>query len=135
MVMKFISTERLGKLASLIMLPKVLPQMSSITFAAEVNYGNLGTGSQIDFTLLQKVRAILNSNTTMSFLFPPGVGNYQVILVQDATGGRTVIWPADAKYVGSLQPPAVNTTANSETLVSIYYNGTNTYISTSFVNA
>ena len=67
----------------------------------------------------------------------PGVGNYQIILAQDATGSRTVTWAAgnNPQYVGSATAPAINTTANSYTMVSIHYNITAAWIAAAKVNA
>jgi hypothetical protein len=47
---------------------------------------------------------------------------------QDATGGRTITWPAGTKYAGGVSPPAT-TTANALDIWSIMtYDGGTTYI-------
>ncbi len=47
---------------------------------------------------------------------------------QDATGGRTITWPAGTKYAGGVSPPAT-TTANAIDIWSIMtYDGGTTYI-------
>ena len=47
---------------------------------------------------------------------------------QDATGGRTITWPAGTKYAGGVSPPAT-TTANAVDIWSIMtYDGGTTYI-------
>jgi hypothetical protein len=47
---------------------------------------------------------------------------------QDATGGRTITWPAGTKYAGGVVPPAT-TTANALDIWSIMtYDGGTTYI-------
>jgi len=45
-------------------------------------------------------------------------------MIQDATGGRTVTWPATVKWSGGAQPTWV-TTANAINIANFYYDGTN----------
>ena len=103
-------------------------------FSSEFNAGNSGTAVTLNFANGQKQRLTLNGNATITLSFP-GVGNYQVILVQDATGSRTVTWPGTAAYVGSASAPAINATASGETIVSIYWNGSKAYIAAAKVGA
>ena len=44
--------------------------------------------------------------------------------VQDATGGRTYVWPANCKFAGGAAP-APSTTANYKDTVKFFYDGTN----------
>lgn len=104
------------------------------TFAGEFDAGNSGTTKTITFASGQKQRLRLTGNVTITLSFP-GVGNYQLILLQDATGSRTVTWSGVSRWVGSAAQPAINTAASSETLVSIYYDGTNVYLGAAKVNA
>jgi hypothetical protein len=51
-----------------------------------------------------------------------------IVAKQDATGGRTITWPAGTKYAGGVVPPAT-TTANALDIWSIMtYDGGTTYI-------
>lgn len=106
-------------------------------FSAHYGNGNSGTAATINFSNGNKQGIILTGNATLTLVFP-GVGNYQLLLNQDATGGRTVTWTgyATIAYVGSATAPAINTGASSQTIVSFYYNGvTGVWLAASKVNA
>lgn len=103
-------------------------------FGSQFGAGNSGTAKTVTFANGQKQKLTLTGNATITLTFP-GVGNYQLILAQDATGSRTVTWSGVSRWVGSATQPAINTAANSETLVSIYYDGTNVYLGAAKVNA
>jgi len=107
---------------------------TSVHFANQLVTGNSGTATTINFSAGQKQALVLTANCTISMTFP-GVGNYQLLLAQDATGGRTVTWAGSVQYVGSATAPAINTVANSYTMVSIYWNGNAAWLAASKVNA
>lgn len=105
-------------------------------FTSEFNAGNSGTAVTLNFANGQKQRLTLTGNATITLSFP-GVGNYQVLCVQDTTGGRT---PAGfsgvtGRFLGSATMPAFNTAASGESIMSIYYNGSIAYIAVSKVGA
>jgi hypothetical protein len=56
-----------------------------------------------------------NANiTTLTISNPPvsgRLGSFTLFLTQDATGGRTITWPASVKWSGGT-PPSLSTTAN-----------------------
>lgn len=107
-------------------------QYSVFKMASEYNAGNSGTSKTIDFANGQKQSVTLNADATIGFSFP-GVGNYQLRVVQDATGSRTLAISGTAVYIGSATLPAIQTAANSETILSIYYSGSKMYIGVSKV--
>lgn len=107
---------------------------TSVYFSGQLAAGNSGTATTINFSAGQKQSLVLTGNCTISTVFP-GVGNYQLLLIQDATGGRTVTWAGSVQYVGSATAPAINTVANSYTMVSIYWNGNAMWLAASKVNA
>jgi hypothetical protein len=96
-------------------------------FAAEYDNGNSGATSTIDFANGQKQRITLTANTTLTISAPPGVGDYKLRLIQDATGGRTVAFTglSASRWWGSATQPAINAAANGETLIALYYDGSN----------
>jgi hypothetical protein len=73
----------------------------------------------------------LTGNITISPTnVPPAtrVWSGTIVAKQDATGGRTITWPAGTKYAGGVVPPAT-TTANALDIWSIMtYDGGTTYI-------
>lgn len=110
------------------------PVVNVVTFPGQVNAGNSGTAATVNFANGQKQTLTLTGNATVTLQFP-GVGNYQLLLTQDATGGRTVTWSGVSRYVGSATAPAINTSANGSTMVSLYYDGANVWLAASKVNA
>lgn len=107
---------------------------NAVVFPAQYAAGNSGAAITLNFANGQKQALTLTGNATISLTFP-GVGAWQVILTQDATGNRSATWSGVSRYVGSATAPAINLTANSSTLVSIYYDGTNVWLAASKVNA
>ena len=104
-----------------------LTEIDYATFEEEGNHGNSGSTPTISFTAQgQKQRITLNANATFSFTFP-GVGNFILKIIQDATGSRTVTLPSSARAAGSAIDLAGS--ANAVTIWAIYYDGTNAHIS------
>lgn len=96
-------------------------------FDAEVDNGNSGAADTIDWTAGNKQKSTLTGNCTFTFSpEPSGPCNLVLKLVQDATGSRTVTWPADVKWPGGTAP-TLTTAANSIDIVSFYYDGTDFY--------
>lgn len=110
------------------------PTVNVVKFASQYSAGNSGASITLNFNNGQKQSLTLNSNTTITLSFP-GVGNYQIILTQDGTGNKTVTWSGVSRYVGSATAPVINTASNSSTVVSLFYDGTNTWLAASKVNA
>lgn len=101
-------------------------------FSAEVNNGNSGTAKTIDWTQGNKQRLTLTGNCTLTFTPPSGACNLILKLIQDATGSRTVTWPASVKWV-QRTAPVLTTTANYIDIISFYFDGTN-YFGTGSLN-
>jgi len=49
-------------------------------------------------------RIVLNNNCTLTFPTAGFGKSFTLVLVQDATGGRTVTWPAGTKWAGGTAP-------------------------------
>jgi len=92
----------------------------------EVDNGNSGTADTIVWNDGNFQKSTLTGNCTYTFTAPTNKGRYQLVLVQDATGGRTVTWPASVKWPGGTAP-TLSTAANSIDIISFYYDGTNYY--------
>lgn len=90
------------------------------------DWGNSGTALTIDWRLGNKHKVTLTDNCTFTFTDPSKPGNFVLMLVQDATGGRTVTWPANCKWAGGTAP-TLSTAANAIDIVSFFYDGTNYY--------
>lgn len=92
----------------------------------EFNAGDSGTAKTIDWNSGDSQRVRLTGNVTFT-LSNPVVGMYYTLrILQDATGGRTIVWPASVKHPNGVTP--VQTTTLSTTDVwTLYWDGTNYY--------
>lgn len=96
-------------------------------FDAEYNNGNSGTAKTLSWRNGNKQKVVLTGNCTFTFSAPGGACNLVLKLVQDATGGRTVVWPAAVKWALAGTAPVLSTGANAIDIISFYYDGTNYY--------
>lgn len=82
--------------------------------AAYVNHGNTGATETIDVTAGPVHRIVLDASCTLTFTSPSsGVAwAFTLIIVEDATGGRTITWPASVKWPNATAP-TWSTTANA----------------------
>lgn len=71
----------------------------------------------------------MNANTTFSTTGTPvNPGTFTLVTKQDATGGRTITWPASFKFNGGIAPPQT-TAANAVDVWSLFtYDSGSTYI-------
>ena len=107
---------------------KDLVNVRTANFSAEYSNGTWSGGAtkDVDWSNGQKQTVILGADQTCTFTAPAGVGNFLLRVVQDATGTRTLTWPASVKWPSGT-PPALSTGANAEDIVTFYYNGTDYY--------
>ncbi len=100
------------------------PFKKEVYFDAEVDNGNSGTADTIDWTAGNKQKSTLTDDVTFTFTDPSGPANLILKLVQDATGSRTVTWPAEVLWPEGTAP-TLSTAANAVDIVSFYFDGTN----------
>jgi hypothetical protein len=112
-----------------------LPSIISTTLQAYseskvTNAAATGTVT-LDLSTSNVFQNTLTGNTTFAFSNPPAntkVFSFTIITVQDATGGRTITWPASKKFSGGVTPPPT-TTANAIDVWSVMtYDGGTSYI-------
>ena len=85
----------------------------------------------IDWKLGNKFKFTFGAfNEVFTFTAPSKPCAVQLILVQDATGSRTVTWPATVKWPGGTAP-TLSTGAAAVDIISLLYDGTNYYGSSS----
>jgi hypothetical protein len=88
---------------------------NAITFAATLT---------IDASLARKQTLTLTGNVTSLTIANPTTDQELVlVLIQDATGGRTVAWPATVKFAGGVAPTL--SAANKRDILAFFYDGTN----------
>lgn len=100
-------------------------------YFSEYDNGNSGTALTVNFaSRSNKQKVTLTGNCTFTFTAPNGPCNVLLRVLQDATGSRTVTWPATVKWPAGTAP-TLTTTASLMDLVAFYYDGTNFYGSAS----
>lgn len=99
----------------------------NVTFEAEFDNGNSGAAKTIDWNNGQKQKVTLTATCTFTFTpLAAGVANLLLKLVQDGTGSRDVVWPASVKWRNGVAPNLSNA-AGAVDIVSLYFDGTNYY--------
>lgn len=92
--------------------------------------GNITGAVTSNFALGRHYSATLTGNVTFTFSNPGATGfavPYIFYLKQDATGSRTVTWPASVKWPSSITPTLTTTAARTDELVLISRDGGTTY--------
>ena len=94
---------------------------------AEYDNGNSGAADTIDFSNGQNQKSTLTADTTLTIASAPGVGHYQLRLIQDGTGSRAVTFVgiSGARWLNSSSQPSFNNAASGETILTFYWDGTN----------
>ena len=90
---------------------------------------NSGTSYALNVASYDTFVLTMNGNCTISTTGTPSAyTTFTLVAKQDATGGRTITWPASFKFNGGVAPPQT-TTANAVDVWSIFtYDGGTTYI-------
>lgn len=99
---------------------------ANTAYFTETDNGNSSTADTIDWGTSNKQKSTLTGNCTFTFTAPPGPCSLVLKLAQDATGSRTVTWPATVKWSGGTAP-TLTTTASKIDIITFYYDGTNYY--------
>lgn len=70
------------------------------------NHGNAGATETVDLANGNTHRVVLDANLTLTFTaVTSGVRcRFDLVVVQDATGGRTITWPASVDWPGGTAP-------------------------------
>jgi hypothetical protein len=119
-----------------------ITEAKTVTFNSSVDASGTGTNSITpDFSTGQKQVCTLGSGTTTITLNTanfPGVGHYQLMVYQPATP-VAVSWAGtaynSAYWLGSTGAHAINSAANGQSVLSIYFNGSVVVLSMSKLGA
>lgn len=101
----------------------------TITGQAAVNMQTLTDGATITWNMNQGNMATVTLAGNRTVAAPTGLingGTYMLVVVQDATGTRTLTWNAVFKWSGGTTP-TLTTTANKRDLFWFVSDGTNLY--------
>ena len=91
--------------------------------------GNISGAVSVDFLRGNVITCTLTGNVTLSFVNIARMAGSPVVFVftQDATGGRTVSWPATAKFE-TATAPVVKAGAGATDTFTFWGDGTNIYL-------
>ncbi|NTW31246.1 MAG: hypothetical protein HGB12_01200 [Bacteroidetes bacterium] len=104
------------------------PTCGTATWASSCRLVTVTTPANVDWNKSNVQEITLSANRSFTFTNGKSGGFYTLIIKQDGTGGRTVIWPEDVKWAGGTEP-AFTTSAGAIDLVKFVYDGTNYLIS------
>lgn len=89
-----------------------------------INAGNCGAGVTLNWNSGRVQKTLLNAATcTLVFSNPISGNEYVIHIVQDATGGRVVTFPATVTWAGG-SPPVLTAGANKTDVCAFRWNGT-----------
>lgn len=86
---------------------------------------NSGTVSTIALTNGSSQLMTLTGNCTLTFPTAAAGRGFTLMAVQDATGGRTITWPATVKWAGGTAPTLTATAAKADRFSFKCFDGTN----------
>jgi hypothetical protein len=99
----------------------------TVTNYVETPYSaNSSTAITLDLTNGTVQIITLTGNCTFTFPTATSGKSFILLLKQDATGSRTVTWPATVKYAGGTNP-TITSTASKLDILSYFADGTNWY--------
>jgi hypothetical protein len=96
---------------------------------SEKDDGNSGTADTVDWGASNFHKSTLTGNVTYTFTAPNGPAELFLKVTQDATGSRTITWPATVKWPSG-SAPTITATANKSDLFRFYWDGANYWGST-----
>jgi hypothetical protein len=79
----------------------------------------------IDLGASNNQHIVLNHTITLTMNNPQAGAFYLLKLTQDATGSRTITWPANVHWPNAGTAPAMSSTPGRSDLFTFYYDGTN----------
>lgn len=89
-----------------------------------------GATETIDLEVANVKDLTLTANCTLTFSNPPATGiagSFTLILRQDATGSRTVTWPASVRWAGGVAPTLTTTASRTDIFTFITVTGGTIY--------
>lgn len=94
-----------------------------IGYNGAIAHGAMGATETIDFTLGGFHTGTLDANVTLTITAPGMITSTELKLTQDATGGRTITWPASVKNAAAINA-ALTTTASTYSRISLGWDET-----------
>jgi hypothetical protein len=95
---------------------------------SEYDAGNSGSSKSIDWANGGYQKLTLTANCAITLGTPAEAGRYQLRLIQNGSSAYTVTWAGTnysaSRWGGAAAAPTVNTIANGESIVSLFFDGT-----------
>ncbi len=94
---------------------------------------NVTTANTVDLSNSNWFRYTLTGGTTFTFANAPASGNtymFAMLIIQDATGGRSVSWANTIYWAGGTIPPATTTANARDVWTFTTFDGGSTFIGT-----
>jgi hypothetical protein len=105
-----------------------LNSIRTIGFLSEYDNGNSGASKTILLSNGQRQKITLTSNTTLTINTSSAlVSTYTLRIIQNSSGNNYITWSglSSSRWIGSTTAHDINVSANGESLMSLYYDGTN----------
>ncbi|NTW31244.1 MAG: immunoglobulin domain-containing protein [Bacteroidetes bacterium] len=97
---------------------------TSFTASSGVWLVMVATPATVDWNNSNVQEITLAADRSLIFANGKSGGVYTFIIKQDATGGKTIIWPTDVKWVDS-STPTLSPTGNTVDIIKFVYDGIN----------
>jgi hypothetical protein len=98
----------------------VLTSLEVTTYKETLTVANTGSAYTIDLSVTNSFELTLTANCTFTISNPPAsgkLGSITLFLKQDATGSRTVTWPASVIWPGGTAPTLTTTASHVDVIV------------------
>lgn len=98
---------------------------TTAVFLAEINNTSTAGAVTVDWNYGQKQRLTLSENvTSITFVEPPGIGNFMLKIIQDSTPRTVTGWAGSVLWPGGTDP-TISVGSGAIDLLAFYYDGTN----------
>ena len=96
------------------------------TLKEEHDNGNSGATATVDWNNGNMQKITLTANCTITFTPPTtGVGRFDLKVIQDGTGSRTVTWASLPEWTGGVAPTLTTTATTGKDVITFRWDGTN----------
>ncbi len=95
-------------------------------FNAPIASATDGATVEFNFAVSKEWQVTVAGSRTVTMINPDPGDFVLVKIIQDATGSRTITWPASVKWAGG-SAPTLTITASKADMIYFYYDGKNFY--------
>lgn len=101
--------------------------LTVVSFAGEFDNGDSGSAKTIDFATGNKQKVVLTADTTLTITGLDEVAHVQLRIIENGAGDHNITFVGlnAARWLGAVAQPDHNRAAGGETILSIFFDGTN----------